>query len=81
MQDESLTKRYHVSFVRDGREFEFEAEDESMNEARAWSHVARHLHIPTHDPHGYQKRYHTIRRNVEAHDVQAVSFRIAGGSD
>ncbi|MEP9315512.1 hypothetical protein ABKS89_00100 [Pseudomonas sp. LABIM340] len=78
MQDESLTRRYHVSFVRDGREFEFEAEDEAMSEARAWSHVARHLHIPTHDLRGYQKRYHTIRRNVEAHNVQDVSFYAVG---
>ncbi|MBD9515861.1 hypothetical protein [Pseudomonas sp. PDM22] len=81
MQDESLTKRYHVSFVRDGRAFEFEAEDESMSEARAWSHVARYLHIPTHDLRGYQKRYHTIRRNVEAHNVQDVSFRAVGAGD
>jgi hypothetical protein len=81
MQEQSLTKRYQVSFVRDGRDFEFEAEDESMSEARAWSHVARHLHIPTHDLRGYQKRYHTIRRNVEAHNVQEVSFRILGVED
>ncbi|KJJ95850.1 hypothetical protein UB43_26425 [Pseudomonas sp. 21] len=81
MQDESLTKRYHVSFVREGRAFEFEAEDESMSEARAWSHVARHLHIPTHDLRGYQKRYHSIRRSVEAHNVQDVSFRVAGAGD
>lgn len=81
MQDESLTRRYHVCFVRDGREFEFEAEDDSMSEARAWSHVARHLHIPIHDLRGYQKRYHTIRRNVEAHNVQDVTYRIARAGD
>ncbi|MBD9676496.1 hypothetical protein IB274_07285 [Pseudomonas sp. PDM18] len=81
MQDESLTKRYHVSFVREGREFEFEAEDDAMSEARAWSHVARHLHIPTHDLRGFQKRYHTIRRHVEAHNVQDVSFRAMGAGD
>lgn len=76
MRDDSLPKRYHVSFVREGRTFEFEAEDDSMSEARAWSHVARHLHIPIHDLRGYQKRYHTIRRDVEAHHVQEVCFRI-----
>ena len=80
MQDESLAKRYHVSFVRDGREFEFEAEDNAMSEARAWSHVACHLQIPIHDLRGYRKRYHTIRRNVEAHNVQDVCFRVAGAS-
>ncbi|MBV7586297.1 hypothetical protein KW851_25940 [Pseudomonas sp. PDM33] len=52
-----------------------------MSEARAWSHVARHLHIPTHDLRGYQKRYHSIRRSVEAHNVQDVSFRVAGAGD
>lgn len=81
MQDEPLAKRYRVSFVRDGREFEFEAEDDAMSEARAWSHVARHLRIPIHDLRGYQKRYHTIRRHVEAHNVRDVSFRAAGAGE
>ncbi|MFV3371312.1 hypothetical protein ACNFH5_24345 [Pseudomonas sp. NY15435] len=48
-----------------------------MSEARAWCHVARHLQIPINDLRGFQKRYHTIRRNVEAHHVQDVSFEAA----
>lgn len=77
MGDESVAKRYHVRFVKQGRAFEFEAKDDAMSEARAWCHVARHLQIPINDLRGFQKRYHTIRRNVEAHHVQDVSFEAA----
>jgi len=74
MGAESLAKRYRVRFVREGREFEFEATDEAMSEARAWCHVARHLHIPIYDLQGFQKLYHAIRSSVEAHRVEDVSF-------
>jgi len=81
MGDESSEKRYPVCFVKEGRAFEFEATDDAMSEARAWCYVARYLQIPIMDLRGFQKRYHTIRRNVEAHNVRDVSFEAAERSE
>ncbi len=81
MGGESSEKRYHVRFVKEGRAFEFEATDDAMSEARAWCYVARYLQIPIMDLRGFQKRYHTIRRNVEAHNVRDVSFEAAERSE
>jgi hypothetical protein len=79
MQQELLAKRYRVRFLKNDQPFEFHTDDPVMSEARAWFHVARHLHIPVNDRQGFPLLYHAIRRHVEAHDVREVSFEDAAG--